>query len=117
MSRSVKTRLAEIKRLEERAAKDLQRAGAERARIMAPTRNKIRDLFAERLDLFLKDRFEEVVGRGLDRAEFARAVDALLTRSLMGDAGAVEDIEDDEDFDEELLNAFAEEKSGASASS
>lgn len=121
MPRSVKTRLAEIRKLEEKAARDLSRARAEKDRLMAPTRNKIRDILFERLDLFLRENFELVVGRGIDRQALAKAIDALLATHLgQGSPIQADDEDEDEDTvdeqeDDALLEAFA--SSGAAVSS
>lgn len=88
MARSLKDKLAEVKRLEDKAAEMARKAEQERERIIAPTRAKIADLFNERLDAFLKTNIENLADLRIDRAALAKAFDGVLTGQITRDAFA-----------------------------
>ena len=77
-----KGKLSEAMRLRQAAERQLERAAKLEGQLIAPTRNKLRDLMCERVDQFLRDRVQDVPAMKFSRENFAADLDDLLVKHL-----------------------------------
>lgn len=78
MAKSARGELKEILELEERAARDIERAQKKRAQLLAPLSGKLNSVFAERVNLFLSENIERVTAMKFDKSSVEKEVDVML---------------------------------------
>ncbi len=83
MAKSQKTRLLEIKKMEEKAQEALLRARAEREKVVAPTKGKLTSAFTKVLDAVLAENLDKVVGIRIDIPGFEENLQVLLESFLV----------------------------------
>lgn len=91
MAKSLSTKLKDIKKLEDRAKKELEKARLETEKLIAPTRGKLESVFKERIDKFVRENLEEVISMKIEKTSLSKEIDELLFRNVFG-----KDISDDE---------------------